>query len=242
MLKMLIVEDNQQQCKQITNIVSRNVKDVKLYSYVHSVSEALEIINDKSIDFLLLDLKLEDGPGIRIINYLERNNMFEYEKSIIIISGESHMISQIIHSRYVFGIIYKPINFDKLITLVNEFIDTKLENVNINILKRKINIELIKLHYNPSHNGTRYLAEAILQIYLNGEDKANLSRYIYPIIARKYHTTINNIKCDILKATDYSFFECESKLYQSYFNLSNMQKPNTKTIMFTILNKINICK
>ena len=239
MLNMLIVEDNPEQCKQIANTISQRIKNVKLYSYLHTIQETLELINNGEIDFLLLDLKLPDGSGAKIIQYLEHNNILKYQKSIIIVSGQYEMIAKVIHSKYIFDIIYKPVNFEKLILSINNLISLKEINSNLDNLKSKIIAELEQLHYNISHNGTRYLIDAILQVYLMGEDKDNLNKDIYPIIAHKYNTTINNVKCDILKASNVSFYECENNKFQKYFNLVNTYKPNTKTIIYTILNKIN---
>lgn len=238
MLNMLIVEDNILQCQQITNFVSSHANNVKLYSYAYNGKEALEIIKKQEVDFILLDLKLPSMSGVDIINYLDNNNISKYEKSIIVISGENAMISQIIHSKYIFDFIYKPINFSTLLTSINSLIETKFKMYALNNLRKQINIELSTLHYNLSHNGARYLSEAILQVYLKGEDKDNLTKDIYPIIAKKYHTTVNNVKTSILQASNYSFYECTNDEILMYFQFHSASKPNTKTIIFTIIRKL----
>lgn len=127
----------------------------------------------------------------------------------------------------------KKIKKDKTLSFFTLFKISTLDN-----LKKQINIELNALHYNLSHNGTRYLSEAILQVYLKGEDKDNLTKDIYPIIAQKYHTTVNNVKTSILQASNYSFYECTNDEILMYFKFHSVSKPNTKTIIFTIICKL----
>lgn len=239
MLNMLIVEDDIMQCKQIANFVSSHINNVKLYSYVYDGKETLEILDTKDIDFVLLDLKLPDISGIDIIDYLVKNQMVKYTKSIIVVSGETGLISQLINNNYIFDFIYKPVYFDKLLASIHSLIKEKNIFLNLEKIRKKINSELYTLHYNFSHAGTVYLAEAVLQYYLKGEKNNNLTKDIYPYIANKYHTTVNNVKCDILQASNYSFCECNDKDFQEYFKLYYSVKPKTKTIIFTILNKIN---
>lgn len=239
MLNMLIVEDDIMQCKQISNYVSSHFNNVKLYSYAYDGKEALEILNTKDIDFILLDLKLPDISGIHIINYLAQNQIIKYRKSVIVVSGEAELISQLINNNYVFDFIYKPVDFNKLQASIHALIKEKNIFFNLGKIKEKINYELYTLHYNFSHTGTCYLAEAVLQYYLKGEKNSNLTKDIYPYIANKYHTTVNNVKCNIIQASIYSYYECEEKEFKKYFNLYYCTKPKTKTIIFTILNKIN---
>lgn len=166
MLKMLIVENNIYQCQKIANIISSNIEDVKLYSYVYTGKQALEIIATKCVDFILLDLKLPDISSLDIIEYLATHNIYQYKKSIIVVSSEFDMISQIIYSDYIFDVISKPVNYNKLIRCVYNIINEKQDKYKLNTLMEKIISELVSLNYNISHNGTLYLAEAILQSYL----------------------------------------------------------------------------
>lgn len=235
---MLIVEDNVRQCQQLTNFISSNFNNIKLYSYVYTGQETLNLLANPEIDFILLDLNLPDISGIDIINHLAQNNVFKYKNSITIVSGEINMISKIIHNDFVYSVIYKPIDFNILSTVLNNFIKEKNYNSTLKVIKEKINRELNILHYNPSHKGTVYLSEAILYLYLNGDTNDNLTKDIYPFLALKYKTSINNVKCNILHSSSLSFYECDSNKFLLYFKLQTLKRPNTKTIMFTILNKL----
>lgn len=67
----------------------------------------------------------------------------------------------------------------------------------------------------------------------------NLSMDIYPCVAKKFNTSVNNVKCNILRASNYSFCECEIHKFEKYFGLLGVKKPNSKTIIFTVLRHLN---
>ena len=97
--------------------------------------------------------------------------------------------------------------------------------------------------YNLSYCGTKYLIDSIYYAYKEGEFfDGNLTRKIYPIVARKYSKTCNNIKCNITRATDMMFYECEETKLLKYLKFQVISKPGTKLIIEAILNKINLEK
>lgn len=90
------------------------------------------------------------------------------------------------------------------------------------------------LHYNFSHKGTTYILEAIDIIANNKEDIINLKKDLYPIIARKYNTTVHNVKCNINLATTSMYYDCDSKRLKNYFSFESDSKSNTKTVIYKI--------
>lgn len=107
-------------------------------------------------------------------------------------------------------------------------------------IRNDIKKELNYLHYNYSHKGTRYLEECIYQLYIKGEDNDNLSKDIYPLIAEKYRTNVNAVKCNINKANNSSYFECEEARMEEYFGFSVQTRPTTKEIIYAIMNKLKL--
>lgn len=178
------------------------------------------------------------------MNYLAQwmmtnKNMHNYEKSIIVFSGEVDMISKVIDSPYVFSYIYKSFGISKVIESIEQFINYRdLEEFKIS-LKGKINNELEYISYNFVHKGTQYLAEIIYEIYTRRDICGyNLKKDIYPIIAKKHKTTEHNIKCNIIHATNAMYYECEEEKLMKYLHYYTVSKPKPKEIIFTILNRL----
>lgn len=235
MFKLLVVEDNIKQSKQIINYISQNDEDTKLYCIAYNYQEAIDIIKNKDIDIILLDLNLSDTSGIKIIKYIEKNKINKYYNSILVLSERDDLITLAKKSPYVFSYITKPCSLNNILEDLKSIIKLKKSK---DILQ-KINNELKKLHYNFSYNGTRYLAETIYEIYnRNNENSDNLKKYIYPIIAHRHKKTINTICGNIKQATNSMYFDCDEETLKKYFNYSYCTKPKVKEVIFTVLNNI----
>lgn len=92
MLNFLVVEDDAIQCKQLINYMSEEISDIRLYCMAHSGQETLEIIEQRAVDIILLDLNLPDISGVDIIKKITIKNIEKYKKSIILISGDTKML------------------------------------------------------------------------------------------------------------------------------------------------------
>ena len=110
----------------------------------------------------------------------------------------------------------------------------------MNSIQNIIIKELTIIGYDITHSGNRYLVEIINNIYdKNLVDCINLEKDIYPLLAKKYRKSPSAIKASIDYATTLMYFKCDANRLMKYFNLSNDKyKPTTKTVIYTILNKI----
>lgn len=236
MLKILVVDDDPIQCKLLINYLSKTSENIKIHNMAFTGKEALKIIEKNEINMILLDLKLPDMSGIDIIKYIEIKKLERYYNSIIVISGEKELVSKVNDSSYIYASLYKPTNYEQIQTLISD-IETE-KNIKDKV-KNKIKIELDKLYYNPSYNGTKYIFEAIYESYLRKNlDCNNLKYSIYPILAIKHNTNVNNIHGNIKQATRSMFYDCPEDILKDYFNFDEAKKPKEKLVITTILNKI----
>lgn len=129
-----------------------------------------------------------------------------------------------------------------LILLNNDILDrihSIIEFTDFELKKNKVVKELEYIGYKFKYKGTHYLVDTIMQIYKSQNNMVdNLQTGIYPVIAKKYHKTIFNIKSSITKATESMYYECDSKKLESYFKFANDVKPTVKQVIFTVINKI----
>ena len=66
----------------------------------------------------------------------------------------------------------------------------------------------------------------------------NLSKSVYPVVAKNYKESIHNIKCRINYETKEMYLSCEMQRLQDYFNYLIDTKPNVKTVINTVINKL----
>jgi DNA-binding NtrC family response regulator len=69
--KILIVDDDQQVCRLLTNILHSQDRTVLSAG---SVTEAREILDANSVNLLLLDLYLPDGNGLDLLSQLKKSS------------------------------------------------------------------------------------------------------------------------------------------------------------------------
>lgn len=172
--------------------------------------------------------------GVEVLEKLQ--NKEKYIDSCIVISGEIENIQELRKNNIIHTVIDKSTDMKTIITKINNIIEDKLIEDNIN--KKVIN-EILFLGYNFSHKGTKYLIKTIEFLAMHKFDELdNLEKAIYPIIAKYYNESVHNVKCNINRATTSMYYECEIEKLKKYFCLNTDKKPKIKTIINTIINKI----
>ena len=98
--------------------------------------------------------------------------------------------------------------------------------------------ELLYLGYNISHKGTSYLFQVIRYIKLNPKYEVdNLSKNVYPIIAKYYNEKVHNIKCYIQRETAEMYANCDIDKLKRYFKYTEDYKPNVKEVIYIVETK-----
>lgn len=244
MINILIVSKSINCWKDlINNVISKN-EELKLVGVATSKKEMNKIISKIHVDIILLNVKLSEINKY-INTKIIAENINPY--SIIFVSDDIIDKNQC-SNKYIYEYIkYEENNFKELIyatnTLANIQINPKLlttkKDILEDIIKGKIKNELKYLGYNSSYIGTKYLIEVIYILYnSNNYYNNNLEKDIYPLLARKYNKTINNIKCNITNATNAMYFDSEEEKLMNYLKEFSLSKPGAKKIIISILENI----
>ena len=239
MINLLVVESNVEQCKNIVNYISRYSNQVKVCGIAYNDEDAIEIINTKLPDLIFLDLNLPNLEAFNILNYITEKKLNKYVNAIIMIANKPISKSKFEHSQYINCFFKKPVELRNVVLRLNEIAAFKLSNSDEALIRNKITHELEILNYNFSYHGSKYMVDALYELYIN-KDKYydNLSKDVYPVLAKKHHKKANTIKCDICHATKMMFYDCNEQVIANYFKLSSSMKPTVKQFIFTILNKL----
>ena len=241
MYNILIVEDNIALLHSLINVISQELPNVRINCISSTGKETLTILKNHSIDIIILDLTLNDDvTGFDIINYIDSNNLVQYKNSIIIYTGNLQSLSILRNNPYVYTYISKINGMEILIKNINELIIKCKKNLNKqNILEKIIN-ELKLLHFNFSYNGTKYFLECIYEIYLTSDyNNINLKGNIYPIIAKRYNKSVNNIKSNITQSYIRMCNSCSISYLEKYTNLYlGKEHPKIKDLIQCILRKL----
>lgn len=239
MVNILIADDNINYAINLMNYINKTNKNIKVCNISKNGKETLEILNNKNnIDIILLDYKMPFYNGQQILDKISDKN--KYNDSFIIISGQIEDVLKLKKCDMIHSIYFKTIGIDEIIKKINELSEYKEFTKINNEYKKKIIDELLYLGYNISHKGTQYLIKVINYIASNPyEDLDILEKDIYPKIATIYNVSEHSIKCRINSSTTAMYYNCEIEKLKKYFNLSIDTKPKVKTVINTILSKIN---
>lgn len=239
MCTILIADDNIYFATNLMNFINKNNNNVRVCNISCDGKSTLEILNTyDNIDVALLDFKMPIYNADEILQKI--HNKDRYLKSFIIISGEFESAKKLYNNEMVFDIINKLSNASTIMSKINELIISKENESTKKNIKKKIINELLYLGYDISHKGTNYLIEVINYIQ-NNPNKCldNLKADVYPVIAAYHNESIHNIKCYINRETTEMYLKCDSFKLQNYFAYAEDTKPNVKTIINTIINKIS---
>lgn len=204
MIKAIIVDDNIEYSKNILNNVINKIEDIHITHIAVTGEEAINIISNNDIDLVFLDLKLPDYNGIDVIKKVNTLNNIK-KINYIIISGELSLINKLMDNRSILTIIKKLDSNESIFKKICNAIHTLNYIENEKVIRKFIFSEISNMGYNIKHKGTKYIIESINYIYeSNNMDLLdNLERNVYVYIAYKYKKSINNIKTNIIRATNY---------------------------------------
>lgn len=223
MTEILLMKEKIIDSINLVNTINALSPNIRIYKIISNLDECLSIVEKHSIDLLLIEYNL--FIDLNIIDYTKIDKNVKH--IIVLVENDNNQIN----SKYIFS------NNENLLTNINKVLKLNINNKND---KKFIFEELKYLGYNPAYYGTKYLVECIYYIYKNyGIYDENSIAEVYPIIAKKYNKTVNNIKCNITRATSIMFCECEEKKLKEYLGMCTLPKTGSRVIIQTIINKLH---
>ena len=216
MIKVLISEDDIYYATLLMNSINEINNNIRVIGIAQNGLETLQKISDNEIDIILLDLIMPKLDGYQVLEKIKDNK--KYENSCIVISGDFSEFWKLKNNSLVYRVLPKNIGINNIVKNINELIIYKEQANYENKVNYKIRKELIILGYDFSHKGTIYLFKAIKYVMFNlDKELENLEKAIYPIISKKYTTSIHNIKCSINRATTQMYCQCEVDRLKNIF-------------------------
>lgn len=230
---------------------------INLMSHINSLSDYIRVINitldgketldfldnvNNSIDIVLLDYNMPIYNAMEIIDKISKKQQSKYQKSFIITCNDPKIIRKLnsANNNLIYTCLSRELDVSEVVSYINDVIVCKKLQDSSRSLKPSIQSELLYLGYDFSHKGTQYLLDIINMIYLRGESLLeNLNKLVYPVIARKYHQSCNNIKCNVIRSTEYMYYNCDEKKLVDYFSFCEPEKPNMKTVINTVIKRIS---
>lgn len=226
MIRTLIIENDLNYSKNILNYIINKFENLQLIYIATTYQESIEIISNSHIDLILLSLDLSNS--YKIIEKIKYLNIIK-KLRIVALSQDIESINKIGNNNQICETIYKLESFE-IICRKMEKVIYDMDYDNSIKIKNFISSELLNMGDSIKYKGTQYILESIIYIYENNNLDLldNLEQNVYKYISSKHNKSINNIKTNIIKATN----EREKEKLSLY-------RLTPKLSIMTILNKIS---
>lgn len=239
MLNLLIADDNIEYVKKISNSILYNNEKIRLVKIASNVNETIQYVKECKIDLILLNFIMPSNNGIKILEEIKELDSCNNKPKVIVTSTDMNLTSTIKRKYNVLKVIDKNYGDNKKLEIINKSV--KHLEYNKKNYEKIIYKELKNLKYNVNHKGTKYLLEAILYIMKGNKyevDLINLEKEVYSVIARRFGKNVENIKNNIVKATNNMYNECSIEYLMKYFEYECDKKTTPKMVITTIVNKL----
>ena len=219
-ISVLIADDNKEFCS-ILNDYLLNQKDIVVTGIAKDGREALELIQQKQPDLVVLDIIM---PHLDRLGVLEKLNGMDLDKMprVIVLSavGQDKITQQAITLGADYYVV-KPFDMDIFTKRIREMfstqdVETKRRSVSTQVVQREaaatsrgpidLETEITSIIHEigvPAHiKGYMYLREAITMVVNDMELLSAVTKELYPSIAKKYNTTASRVERAIRHAIE----------------------------------------
>lgn len=118
-MKILLVEDDVIQNKNLARIIEKYYLDIKVYK-AFSVKEALDIVNNQKIDLIFEDINLPDGTGIDLAKKIRKIKGYELT-GIVFITSEMFQVVDAFKNTHCYDFLVKPYNIEDIKRIIDVF-------------------------------------------------------------------------------------------------------------------------
>ena len=267
-ITVLIADDNQEFSTTLATYL-KNQDDMVVVGRAKDGNEALDMVSSLMPDIILLDVIMPHLDGLGV---LEQINMIKMNKKPICIMLSAVGQDKITRRAIELGAEYyvvKPFDIDLLITRIRELKNYKPSQTN-NFIAREKEIGIQKPQYIdisnmsankednlealvtnvihevgvPAHiKGYQYLREAIIMV-VNDIDVINqITKCLYPQIARKFHTTPSRVERAIRHAIEVAWGRGQQDVVENIFGYTvsaSKGKPTNSEFIAMISDKLRL--
>ena len=261
-ISVLIADDNKEFCS-ILNDYLLNQKDIVVTGIAKDGKEALELIEERRPDLVVLDIIMPHLDGLGV---LERLNSMDLDKipRVIVLSavGQDKITQQAITLGADYYVV-KPFDMDIFTKRIREMFETTEGHNIVNrvpqmpIIQREaaatsrgpidLESEITNIIHEvgvPAHiKGYMYLREAITMVVNDMELLSAVTKELYPSIAKKYNTTASRVERAIRHAIEVAWgrgqVEAINKLF-GYTVHGEKGKPTNSEFIAIIADKLRL--
>jgi len=262
-ITVLIADDNDEFSETLKSYFDMT-DEMEVIAVTKDGNEAYEKIKELKPDVALLDVIMPHLDGIGVLEKLNNSNLEKYPFCIMISAvGQDKITKEALRLGAQYYVM-KPFDMDVLVKRIEELRDYKFEELNTVFVTKEQKSSYIRLNPNnsaednlevsvtnlihevgvPAHiKGYQYLREALIMAVYDEEVINQITKTLYPDIARKYKTTSSRVERAIRHAIEIAWERGKLETVQSLFgytvNLSK-GKPTNSEFIAMIADKLRL--
>ncbi len=258
-IKIIIADDNLEFATTFENYLNKE-EELEVIAVARDGVEAYEKIIDLKPDVVLLDVIMPNLDGIGV---LEKLNEADFMPTCIMLSAVGQDL--ITRRALTLGASYyvvKPFEIELLIKRIKEiknkdtgkeynFIRKEIKSTYINLenTKKEDNLEALVTNIIhevgvPAHiKGYQYLRDGIIMVVENIDVLNQITKQLYPDLAKKYKTTPSRVERAIRHAIEVAWNRGRVDIMESVFGYTvnaNKGKPTNSEFIAMIADKLRI--
>ena len=262
-ITILIADDNIDFTRTLSAYLEK-MEDIEVVGIAKDGNEAIEIIKGTHPDILLLDVIMPHLDGIGVLEKLNETTMTKKPITIMLSAVGQDKITQKAISLGAQYYVVKPFDIELLIKRIrdlryyqpapnNNFIarESKPQYIDISPEKKKDERNLEALVTNlihevgvPAHiKGYQYLREAIMMVVNDIEVINQITKQLYPDIAKKFHTTPSRVERAIRHAIEVAWSRGKADEVENIFGYTvsaTKGKPTNSEFIAMIADKLRL--
>ncbi|MDU1228115.1 MAG: sporulation transcription factor Spo0A [Clostridium sp.] len=222
-ISVLIADDNKEFCS-ILNDYLLNQKDIVVTGIAKDGREALELIQQKQPDLVVLDIIMPHLDGLGVLEKLNGMDLDKMPRVIVLSAVGQDKITQQAITLGADYYVVKPFDMDIFTKRIREMfstqdVETKRRSVSTQVVQREaaatsrgpidLETEITSIIHEigvPAHiKGYMYLREAITMVVNDMELLSAVTKELYPSIAKKYNTTASRVERAIRHAIEVAY-------------------------------------
>ena len=259
-ISVLIADDNKEFCS-ILNDYLLNQRDMIVTGIAKDGREALELIEEKQPDLVVLDIIMPHLDGLGVLERLQSMNLEKFPRVVVLSAVGQDKITQRAITLGADYYIVKPFDMEIFTKRIRDMFN---ENILSEPIKRKnvtmmatdsittkapidLETEITNIIHEigvPAHiKGYMYLREAITMVVNDMELLSAVTKELYPSIAKKYNTTASRVERAIRHAIEVAWgrgqIDAINKLF-GYTVHNDKGKPTNSEFIAIIADKLRL--
>ena len=261
-ISVLIADDNKEFCS-ILNDYLLNQKDIVVIGIAKDGREALELIEEKKPDLVILDIIMPHLDGLGVLEKLNTMNLNPMPRIIVLSAVGQDKITQRAITLGADYYVIKPFDMEVFTQRIRQMFNNTIsseeskksvsigtvQDTKVNSKKEPMDLEaeitnIIHEIGVPAHiKGYMYLREAITMVVEDMELLSAVTKELYPSIAKKYNTTASRVERAIRHAIEVAWgrgqVEAINKLF-GYTVHNDKGKPTNSEFIAMVADKLRL--